>query len=78
MASKFPWRSVLASCLCGAALWPAMGLTAKDDVAIPLFAPDVATAWQVNHPDGDDYIPPAERVNDFETPGVMRLASKMV
>ncbi len=25
----------------------------------PRFAPDVATAWQVNHPDGDDYIAPA-------------------
>jgi hypothetical protein len=59
MASKFFWRSMLVSCLCWAALWPAVGRTAKDDVAIPLFAPDVATAWQVNHPDGDDYIPPA-------------------
>ena len=41
----------------GAALWPALGLTANENANIPRFAPDVATAWQVNHVDGDDYLP---------------------
>ena len=26
--------------------------------AAPRFAPDVATAWQVDHIDGDDFLPP--------------------
>jgi len=42
-----------------AALASAFGQTAKSDKQWhPRFAPDVATAWQVNHPDGDDYIAP--------------------
>jgi len=49
---------VLACCLCGATFWPAAALTAGAQVFVPRFAPDVATAWQVNHPDGDDYLPP--------------------
>ena len=58
MAAKFALRAALASRLCSAAFWPAAGLTANE-AAIPLFAPDSTTAWQVNHPDGDDYISPA-------------------
>jgi len=44
--------------LCATALWPAAGLGADAQAFVPRFAPDVATAWQVAHPDGDDYIPP--------------------
>jgi len=57
MLSKSTAR-VLACCLCGATFWPAAALTAGAQVFVPRFAPDVATAWQVNHPDGDDYLPP--------------------
>ena len=32
-------------------------LSAKEDTTLR-FGPDVMTAWQVNHADGDDYIPP--------------------
>ena len=47
-----------AAAACSAAfLVPALASAAE--TAIPRFGPDVATAWQVNHPDGDDYIPPA-------------------
>jgi len=45
-------------CLGGAALWPAPTIRAQENGFVPHFAPDVATAWQVNHPDGDDYLPP--------------------
>jgi hypothetical protein len=59
MASKFTWLGASSvGALCGAVLWPAAGLRASEDAFVPHFAPDVATAWQVNHPDGDDYIPP--------------------
>jgi hypothetical protein len=34
-------------------------MTASQPAFVPRFAPDVLTAWQVNHPDGDDYIDPA-------------------
>lgn len=37
----------------------ASSVNATEPVFVPRFAPDVLTAWQVNHPDGDDYIPPA-------------------
>ena len=46
--------AVIACCLGGAAAWPA----AEQRPYVPKFAPDSTTAWQVNHPDGDDYIPP--------------------
>jgi len=58
MVSKFTSLGALACCLCGAALWPAFGLTARERAAIPRFGPDVATAWVVNHADGDDFLPP--------------------
>jgi hypothetical protein len=45
---------------CGLVVWPALSLLAAEEAKpIPRFGPDVATAWQVNHADGDDYIPPA-------------------
>jgi hypothetical protein len=59
MVSKLTSLGALACGLCGATLWPALGLMAADGPAIPRFAPDVATAWSVAHADGDDYIPPA-------------------
>ncbi len=31
---------------------------AETKAYVPHFGPDVATGWQVNHPDGDDYIAP--------------------
>ena len=48
----------LALSFCGATLWPALGAREAEKPFKPHFAPDVATAWQVNHPDGDDYIAP--------------------
>ena len=52
------WRrvslAVLASCLCGTLARPA----ADERAPHPRFAPDVTTAWQVDHADGDDYLPP--------------------
>ncbi len=36
----------------------AAGDRASQNKWAPRFAPDVATAWQVNHADGDDYIAP--------------------
>jgi hypothetical protein len=56
--SKFRPLGVLACCLCAAAFWPTLGLGAGQDPGIPQFGPDVATAWSVAHPDGDDYLPP--------------------
>ena len=50
------FRAAVAVSVLGGAVW-ASGLAAKDD-ATPRFGPDVATAWQVNHAYGDDYIPP--------------------
>jgi len=50
------FATAAAASVLGVAVW-ASGLSAKDD-ATPRFGPDVATAWQVNHADGDDYIPP--------------------
>jgi hypothetical protein len=58
MLSRFASRYVLAGCFCGAALWPVLHLAAKEGTDIPRFGPDVATAWAVNHADGDDYLPP--------------------
>jgi hypothetical protein len=58
MLSKIASRYVLASCLCGAIFWPALQPAAREEVDIPRFGPDVATAWAVNHADGDDYLPP--------------------
>src|SRR4051812_7211005 len=52
-------RAAVACCLCGAAVWPASALTAARQVFTPHFSSDFTTAWQVNHPDGDDYIAPA-------------------
>jgi hypothetical protein len=59
MARKFAPFCVLACWVCGAGLWPAAALIAAEQPFKPRFAPDVATAWQVAHPDGDDYIAPA-------------------
>jgi hypothetical protein len=53
MALKQGSIAVVACCL-----WSAAWSAAADRPYVPQFAPDVATAWQVNHPDGDDYIPP--------------------
>ena len=58
MASKFIPLGVLACCLCGAALWPVSGLTAREGLTNPRFGPDLATAWAVNHADGDDFLAP--------------------
>ena len=58
MAAKFAWLGAAACGLAGIVLVPAFGLTTKEKIAAPLFGPDAATAWQVNHPDGDDYIAP--------------------
>jgi len=44
--------AAVACCIGGATAWSA----AEERPYVPKFAPDVATAWQVNHPDGDDYI----------------------
>jgi hypothetical protein len=57
MGSKFAALGAWA-CLGGVALWPLPAMTADEKRLVPHFAPDVATAWQVNHPDGDDYLPP--------------------
>ena len=50
------------SCVAGigtlAGLATAYGQTAKRQEWSPRFAPDVATAWQVDHPDGDDFLRP--------------------
>jgi hypothetical protein len=48
----------LACVLCGVLSAARPGAAAGDKPFVPHFAPDVATAWQVNHPDGDDYIAP--------------------
>jgi hypothetical protein len=45
---------VFIACCLSSSAWPA----ADEPPYVPRFAPDVTTAWQVNHPDGDDYIPP--------------------
>src|SRR5215213_8088066 len=44
----------IACCLCSLGAAPASDPRAS----ILRFAPDVTTAWQVDHPDGDDYLPP--------------------
>src|SRR5215831_11116895 len=51
-------RAVALALMGGAALWSAAGFGAKEESFRARFAPDVATAWQVNHADGDDYIAP--------------------
>jgi len=58
MLSKFVWLSALVGCFCGATLCPAVERTAGESADIPQFGPDVATAWAVNHADGDDYLAP--------------------
>jgi hypothetical protein len=58
MVSKFVWLSALVCCFGGATLCSALEPAAGEGADIPRFAPDVATAWQVNHADGDDYLPP--------------------
>ena len=58
MVSKFVWLSALICCFGGATLCPALEPAAGEGADIPRFAPDVTTAWQVNHADGDDYLPP--------------------
>ena len=58
MASKFISLRSLACCLCGATLWPVLGLTASEGTTTPRVGPDIATAWSVNHADGDDFLPP--------------------
>jgi len=58
MVSKFMPLGVLACCLCGATLWPLPGLTAREETTTPRFGPDIATAWAVNHADGDDFLAP--------------------
>jgi hypothetical protein len=55
MRWKMTAFSALVMLLCGAAATPDSRV---EPVFKPHFAPDVATAWQVNHPDGDDYIAP--------------------
>jgi hypothetical protein len=54
MAPKGISLALLACCLCSSGAFPA----ADEHAAVLRLAPDVATAWQVDHPDGDDYIPP--------------------
>jgi hypothetical protein len=56
--SKFAWLSTFACCFFGASLCPALEPAAGAGADIPRFGPDVATAWAVNHADGDDYLPP--------------------
>ncbi|HYM18490.1 MAG TPA: hypothetical protein VEU06_08005 [Micropepsaceae bacterium] len=51
-------RAGIVALLCGAAVWPVSGFGAKDEAFRARFSADVATAWQVNHADGDDYIAP--------------------
>jgi hypothetical protein len=55
MALKRFSLALIACCLCSAGAWSAT----DDGLFVPRFSPDVATAWQVDHADGDDYIPPA-------------------
>jgi hypothetical protein len=45
--------------LCASVLTASSGVTASEGGFVSRFAPDVLTAWQVNHADGDDYIDPA-------------------
>src|SRR5258708_4885455 len=56
--TRFSRSGIVISLICGAALCPAAGFGAKEEAFHARFAPDVATAWQVNHADGDDYISP--------------------
>src|ERR1700694_4674288 len=50
---------ILVSLLCGVALSQTLGADAQPNGAfVARFGPDVATAWQVAHVDGDDYLPP--------------------
>jgi hypothetical protein len=51
---KLALLPALACCLCSLGASPA----SDPRVSILRFAPDVTTAWQVDHPDGDDYLPP--------------------
>jgi hypothetical protein len=57
MRAKSPLLFSL-SLLCGGflAAWPGQCAPAKH--LVPHVGSDVATAWQVNHLDGDDYIAP--------------------
>ena len=50
----------IAGAFAATALASAFGQPARNEKPwLAHFAPDVATAWQVNHPDGDDYIAPS-------------------
>ena len=52
-------RLCLSGAVCALVLWQGLPLlAAAEKRPIPRFGPDVATAWQVNHADGDDYLPP--------------------
>lgn len=45
-------------CVVAALALPSPGGSAAESGFRMRFAPDVATAWQVNHPDGDDFLAP--------------------
>src|SRR5258706_12319089 len=70
MVSKLVWLSSFAGCLFGATLCPALEPAAGEGAGIPHFGPDVATAWQVNHAHGDDYLLPESgpRPGTFDPP----------
>jgi hypothetical protein len=58
MTARFITFGALTATLCGAALLPGDAGAAGQAAFVRHFGPDIATAWQVNHPDGDDYIRP--------------------
>ena len=54
--SKFPWISITAGLMCsGAALFA--GAAAEEQTAIPNFSPDTMTAWNMDRPASDDFLP---------------------
>src|SRR5579859_2167428 len=57
--SKFPLMLV-AGLLCSVAgPWPALAAEGTGDSAsIPNFVPDASTAWTLDRPDHDDFLPP--------------------
>jgi hypothetical protein len=56
---KFTSARALAGVPCTAAMvWPALQLSAQEKEFVPHFSPDLHTAWNVAHADGDDYIKP--------------------
>src|SRR5215469_9430364 len=57
--SKFSLICVTACFLCAAAPRPILAAEgAKHEAAIPNFAPDTTTAWTLNRPAHDDFLPP--------------------